>query len=46
MSRYNHINARREVNGIEIIRAPIRVDLFAISETITIIKAVIMVLIN
>ena len=45
VSKYSHIKANKDVKGIEAIIPAISVDLLAISEMITITKAVKMVLI-
>ena len=45
VSKYNHINANKDVKGIEATIPAISVDLLAISEMITITKAVKMILI-
>ena len=45
VSKYSHIKANKDVNGIEATIPEISVDLFAISEMITINKAVKIILI-
>ena len=45
VSKYSHIKANKDVNGIEATIPAIRVDLLAISEIITITKAVKIILI-
>ena len=45
VSKYSHIKANKDVKGIEAIIPAISVDLLAISEMITITKAVKMILI-